>query len=588
MTAHRRPAASLRLALLCLVSLLALFFFFFCASGPASLNSATPSAPRPPSLLLPPAGTQPPGRSDLAEFWDEAEAQTQAPRANHHQRDLLPRYSPHRPYAARASVPLTTIAAETITPLESPSASPITTTTTAPSNSPSPTAFISAPASPTPVNSTSPTPISSATTTAAPTLPGSPTVVPSTSATASPLPSSTATPIPSPTPAQSPWSSSSPGLSLSPTPSVTFLPTTPSVPPTPSAMPSTSPTPSVTLSASPTPSASPSTSPVPRTQLEVNNQTGAAELQLFAPGAAAPATAVTNAFGDLVLRAPNGSAVGSLAFPGGGFTQQNAFATADGREVTQLRAGLGSGAAQLGLEYVYFVNGSGQTSFAGVTLTNAKGTVKYSVNITGGWPFAAPATAVGGFGLPFTLDIDAPITDVTERLDTPAARVNTYVFYAASLGVRYELQLLGIAIVDGANDQPAQVDISVTYAATSATTTRVSVMLGFPTFQSSLVYDPSLGVLFGRSPDDGGSGGSSGGIDGGLIGGLVGGLLGAAVLVVIVVIVVALVVTRYRRRDRVNRESAVAFGGEEDVEMETKKKSKKKASEKTWWDDDNS
>jgi hypothetical protein len=326
---------------------------------------------------------------------------------------------------------------------------------------------------------------------------------------------------------------------------------------------------------------------VPRTQLEVNNQTGAAELQLFAPGAAAPATAVTNAFGDLVLRAPNGSAVGSLAFPGGGFTQQNTFATADGREVSQLRAGLGSGAALLGLEYVYFVNGSGQTSFGGVTLTNAKGTVKYSVNITGGWPFDVPATAVGGFGLPFTLDIDAPITDVTERLDTPAARVNTYVFYAASLGVRYELQLLGVAIVDGA-DQPVHVDVNVTYAATSATATRVSVMLGFPTFQSSLVYDPSLGVLFGRSPDDG-SGGSSGGIDGGLIGGLVGGLLGAAVLVVIVVIVVALVVTRYRRRERVNQESAIVFG-EDDIEMETRKtkSKKKKASEKTWWDDDNS
>jgi hypothetical protein len=326
---------------------------------------------------------------------------------------------------------------------------------------------------------------------------------------------------------------------------------------------------------------------VPRTQLTINNDTGAAALSLYASGASAAATSATNTFGDLILRAPNGSAIGSVAFPQGGFAQET-FTTADGREVTRLQAALGAGgASQLGLEYVFFGRAS-ETSFAGVTVANAKGSLKYTVNITGGWFGGDAGASSDSFSLPVTLDIDALITTVVENADTPVARVTTYVFYAASLGVRYELQLLSVAIVDGADDQPTAIGIAVSHEATSNSSTRISLTLTFPRFESSLSYDPNLGLLYGRSPE-GGSSGGSGGIDSGLIGGLVGGLIGAAVVVVVAVIVGALVVSYLRRRKRVNLESAVAFGAE-DVEMEPvsskrPNKKKNKTSERTWWDD---
>jgi len=134
-------------------------------------------------------------------------------------------------------------------------------------------------------------------------------------------------------------------------------------------------------------------------------------------------------------------------------------------------------------------------SSAGVTFDVANSSLKLSIDIEG-WNFAAPTNTLDFL---ISLNITPPVTSYTSVALSPA--ITVYTFYSSDVLVT-TLQMLSAAVVDGVNR-------NVTFSLNQSAGGLFDVLVHFPHFTSSLVYDPDFGVTLGSnggsSSGDGGS-----------------------------------------------------------------------------------
>ncbi len=151
---------------------------------------------------------------------------------------------------------------------------------------------------------------------------------------------------------------------------------------------------------------------------------------------------------------------------------------------------------------------------------------------------------------------------VLRRSDTPQAGMTTFIVVlpqaTSSSNVRgvVQVEVVNVALIDDAVVPLVSVDLALTNGSYARE-------LRFPPFNRSVVYDPSvgLGVLFGRSTDDGSSSSNTGLIVGVAV------AVPLAVALVLVVIGAGVAVAWWRKRALWNQTgSAVDFGGDADVD----------------------
>jgi hypothetical protein len=219
-----------------------------------------------------------------------------------------------------------------------------------------------------------------------------------------------------------------------------------------------------------------------------------------------------------------------------------------------------------------FHQDSTSDSFAGLAYDISPGSVKWSVRLA--------STAAAGSGVTVTLryrleslfqSFGGGGTGGTQGFDTgraverwantPRRHITTYLLTLnrPSGAVVARLEVFDLALVDGDTpDDLAPVTHSISLQqASGATPARFMLELVMPSFQSTLSYDPSIGMgtLVDRSARTEGSGG--GGPDPLLIGAAVG--IPVAVVVVVTVIVIGLLYRRRQNRAHVELERAVNF-----------------------------
>nr|UMO78599.1 Beta helix incomplete domain containing protein [Pandoravirus belohorizontensis] len=115
------------------------------------------------------------------------------------------------------------------------------------------------------------------------------------------------------------------------------------------------------------------------------------------------------------------------------------------------------------------------------------------------WPWAAADSRIE-----LDLTLDPPFANFTRIDDAPTA-TTTYTLNGSTSGVgRATVRLSTAALVDGrllAGAVSSRADVGAS-----------SIVISLPRFESALVYDPDMGVLFGSSSGgDGGDGDSGGG-----------------------------------------------------------------------------
>ncbi|ELR19175.1 uncharacterized protein ACA1_031990 [Acanthamoeba castellanii str. Neff] len=420
-------------------------------------------------------------------------------------------------------------------------------------------------------------------------------------------PSPSITPTPSPTPSVTPsvTPTPSPTPSITPTPSVTPSPTpspTATSTPTPSATASTtrSPSPTASMTATPSPTWSPLTSPSPTPSVSpssspvylVSNTTQVAVVPVLLFNLTAP---------DVVLvpkdnegRARSDAAVGtSIAFihelsANGSIVEDDQFNSTssflfkadlltddlDAGVVTG-RANESSAPPQPRVELQFFLFESASTVSVGAVSYDAlPAFAKFTVRLFS-WPWttqpplddddinnSTTTTNPTNCTIEMRMKITPAFVSATRRPDYPSTGLTTFVLAgnatssssaSASASKTTELRLVESVELDGRQVSGAG---GVEFAMDETTS---ELVLRFARFESSLVYDPDLGVLFGSSPTKGDGGG---GDNLGLIVG-VAVAVPVAVVVVVAVIVAGLVVTTVKRRRqqqaRVNQLDQVNF-----------------------------
>jgi hypothetical protein len=208
--------------------------------------------------------------------------------------------------------------------------------------------------------------------------------------------------------------------------------------------------------------------------------------------------------------------------------------------------------------YTYYASDRA-VSFAGVDFTVRGGSVKWSFSLTTASSPSATASVAdaqkNGFSLRYRLSDLASASSsssslsgpsrITRRRNTPHAGMTTFFVTLSDDGVVAQLEVLNAAVIDGDVTTLGRIELVFDNLTATNNQSGYFLELGFPPFEKSVVYDPSLGlgVLLGRSSD-----GSSSSTDVGLI-------VGVAVaipvaVVVVLAAVVAGVVLAWRRRSR--------------------------------------
>lgn len=233
------------------------------------------------------------------------------------------------------------------------------------------------------------------------------------------------------------------------------------------------------------------------------------------------------------------------------------------------------------LDQVYaFHEHDAEYKFAGVDFGVGGNSVKWSINLTAsssspnGSSLAPPSQTTQGSVMRYRLagllnssTAGSPLAVATNekivrRPSTPKSGMTTYYVPLFKLSPTStavaEVVLFDVALVDGRAAGISH-DIVAVNAADITSVLEYAVVLEFPPFETSLYYDPSLGlgVLLGS-----GSESSSGGD------GNTGLIIGVAVTVPMAIVVVVAVVTAgvgiawWQRRARVNRRSSVNFNAD--------------------------
>jgi hypothetical protein len=206
-----------------------------------------------------------------------------------------------------------------------------------------------------------------------------------------------------------------------------------------------------------------------------------------------------------------------------------------------------------------FFNAPTKGDFFGLAYTVAAGAVKWSVNLT-----ADSAGAAGGVTLRYLLLLrEANASDnatdnrtgVVRLLNVPQANTTTYIVPFLQGSVVAKVEVFDVALVDGDDFRYITHDVV-------ATGTDYELVLRFPGFNRSLLYDPSigLGVLLGESHNQGDGGGGN---DSAALIVAVAVAVPVAVLAVILVIGGVIGVGWWRRRRIQANGGSVNFGSDD-------------------------
>jgi hypothetical protein len=165
---------------------------------------------------------------------------------------------------------------------------------------------------------------------------------------------------------------------------------------------------------------------------------------------------------------------------------------------------------------------------------------KFSIRLFS-WPWASPSDSIE-----MRMKINPSFLNFTRQLNTPKAGVTTFVLegpQSAAQNTKTQLRLVDTVELDGVQVNSGGVQFDMDPATSE-------LVLRFRFFNSSLVYDPDLGVLFG-SPGKGGDG--SGGSDNMPLIVAVAIVVPLAVVVVVTSAVVIVIVAHRKRKARVRR-----------------------------------
>jgi hypothetical protein len=215
-------------------------------------------------------------------------------------------------------------------------------------------------------------------------------------------------------------------------------------------------------------------------------------------------------------------------------------------------------------------------SFGGLGFTIDASSVKWSIQIFSNSSSSLPTNTAGLTiryslsGLLFTngtITLSSSSAGITTQSNSPRANMTTYLLplfststsTSSNTTIIAQVEVFDVVLVDGTT----LVSLNHSITAPSSSSSTFVLELQFPSFNQSLLYDPSLslGTLLGA--DSGRSGGGGGGDNVGLIVG-VAVAVPVAVAVVVAVIVAALVVAWWRRRQLGSGSTAVNFAGRQD------------------------
>jgi hypothetical protein len=173
--------------------------------------------------------------------------------------------------------------------------------------------------------------------------------------------------------------------------------------------------------------------------------------------------------------ASNNQAVTTSAF-------NDSVETADGVVTHSYTATVGN--AELTLTYKYHDNPA-SVSFSGSSYSLPSGSAKWTVEVTGGWPFGSADSFVVENSV--TVGNNTSIESVVAVANQPVAQMTTYLIYTTNSLLSVELQTFDFALADG-SQVPMQ--HSVTFSGSTAT-----FQLTFSRFTNTLLYDPSLSMV---------------------------------------------------------------------------------------------
>lgn len=347
--------------------------------------------------------------------------------------------------------------------------------------------------------------------------------VPSGTAAASATPSNTPPTSVTPMPTASPTRTPTPTPSITPSPSHTPTPTT-SITPSPSRTPTPTPssTASPSISRTPSPSVTPSFSPSSSPVYLVSNTTTVESVPVLQFNLTAPDI--------ILLPKDNQGTVQSKAAVGVSLAQ---LKEVDDDGVTVRLGTTVSGSwkavvdSELGASSSYLFTGGLDTFDAAgnpVATSNSSGSrvelqfylfdtktnisvgdlafdalpslAKFSIRLFD-WQWASPADRIE-----LRMKINPSFANFTRQLNTPKAGVTTFIMTGqyAEQDTKSQLRLIDTIELDG-----RQVGSGVLFDLDAATS---ELVLRFDYFNSTLVYDPDLGVLFGSPAKGDGSSGS--------------------------------------------------------------------------------
>ncbi|ELR24158.1 uncharacterized protein ACA1_376180 [Acanthamoeba castellanii str. Neff] len=315
-------------------------------------------------------------------------------------------------------------------------------------------------------------------------------------------------------------------------------------------------------SPSPSPSPSPYASAAPAVQLLTTDVSAsfddqAPAVNVSATSGSQPAV-VSSSFKDIDI---NGSTLPSDGL--GGYTVESSNTTGVGGQVeTTTYAYRAQIDASTTIEQSFtFSNTPKPGDFFGSAYVLAAGSVKWSVNLTAATTSGAGSSTSGGVTLRYLLaglrasnSNSSSANGIVRLTDSPKANMTTYFVQLSAKSVA-KVEVFDIAFIDGAGFQYITHDI-LAIPTTSAPGVAFELVLRFPGFNESLLYDPSLGlgVLVGSSN------GESGGSDNSALIVAVAVAVPLAVAVVVVVIAAAIGVAWWRKR-RAHGEGVVNFEG---------------------------
>jgi hypothetical protein len=199
---------------------------------------------------------------------------------------------------------------------------------------------------------------------------------------------------------------------------------------------------------------------------------------------------------------------------------------------------IASNGSQVELQF-YLFDSATNISLGDLNFDVLPSLAKFSIRLFS-WPWASPSDSIE-----MRMKINPSFLNFTRQPNTPKAGVTTFVLegpQSAAQNTKTQLRLVDTVEVDGVQVNSGGVQFDM-----DPTTSELVLSFGF--FNSSLVYDPDLGVLFGTS----GKGGSGGGGDNmGLIV-AVAVVVPVAVAVVVTSAVVIVIVAHRKRKARMRR-----------------------------------